>query len=325
MNAAQPNPPAPVAPKPGEVVPPAGKDPNLLLQKELEENSLYNWLRDLPSKLRSSHFATPKVLGGVLLVALAGGLWWWFSGESKRTAAGHWKALNGATTPAELEKIVKEYPNSPQALIARRSVAEIQFGTEGTAKLDTGETRGAAIESIAKAREEFLALAEEYKKVGDKALRAMCLRQAAEAEESLIGIPKAGVTALEWDVSQDRGTAAKAVEYYTEAARTIGESTAAGERFTKLAQQLTEKANRKPDDPLPSPRQIGMYLHQQIKTKVAETSPKSPDKLPDTPTTGTGTEPKAPDKPLGPVATPPTGSGAAPKPPTRPLTPPTVK
>ena len=324
MNAAQPKPPAPIAPVPGEVIPPPGKDASVQMQKELEDNSLYNWLRDLPAKLKNGKLGNPKILGAVLLVALAGGIYWWFSGESKKTEAARWKDTNGALTPAELDKITKDYPNTTQSLIARRNAAEIQFGSEGTAKLDNGETRVAAIDSIEKAREEFLKLAEDFKKSGDKTLRAMCLRQAAEAEETLIGIPKAGVTALEWDEGQDRGTAAKAVEYYTEAAKAIGESTAAGERFAKLAQQLTEKSTRKADDPLPSPRMVGKYLHLQIKAKVPEITPKTPDQplppvgpIPGIP----GTEPKTPDKPLDPKAPPPMGTAPVPKAPDKPLNP----
>jgi len=323
MNAAQPKPTTPSAPVPGEVTPPVGKDTSAQIQRELEDNSLYNWLRDLPKKFQSGQLGNPKILGGVLLVALAGGVWWWFSGESKKTEADRWKETNGAMTRGELDTISKNYPNSTQSLIARRNAAEIQLGIEGTAKLDNGETRLAAIDSIEKAREEFLKLAEDFKKAGDKTLWAKCLRQAAEAEESLIGIPKAGVTTLEWDESQDRGTVAKAAGLYTDAAKAIGESTAAGERYTKLAQQLQEKSLRGADDPLPTPRKVGMYLHQQIKAKVVEPTPKTPDKpLPPVgPIPGIGTEPKTPDKPLDPNMPPPTGTGTTPKTPDKPLNP----
>ena len=328
MNAAQPQQTTPPAPKPGEVVPPPVKDQSALIQKELEDNSLYNWLRDLPTKLKTGKLGNPKILGGILLVALAGGIWWWFSGESKKTESARWKDTNNATTPAELERITKDYPNSTQSLISRRNAAEFLFGTEGTAKFDNGETRAAGIESVEKARAEFLALAEEFKKTGDKTLRAKCLRQAAEAEEALIGVPKAGVTALDWDESQDRGTVAKAVEYYTEAAKAIGESTGAGERYTKLAQQLDEKSKRPKDDALPTPRMVGKYLHTQIKAKAPEATPKTPEKplppvgvIPGVP----GTDPKTPDKPLDPNMPPPAGTGTTPKAPDKPLTPSTSK
>jgi len=326
MNAAQPKPPAPLAPAPGEIIPPVGKDQGQLIQKELDDNTLYNWLRDLPDKVKSTASGNSKIIGGVLLVALAGGIWWWFSGESKKTEAGRWRETNDAQSPGELKRISDDYPNTTQSLIARRSAAEIQFGTEGTAKLDSGETRAAAIESIAKARDEFLKLADEFNKLGDKTLRAKCLRQAAEAEESLIGIPKTGINELEWNEGQDRGTVAKAMEYYTEASKSIGESTAAGERFAKLAKQLREKSERK--DSMPTPREVGKYLHQQIKAKTPDAGgPKFPDRPlpPIGPIPGGGTDPKAPDKPLDPNATPPTGTGTAPKPPDKPLTPPTTK
>ena len=326
MNAAQPKPTVPLAPAPGEVIPPVGKDQGQLIQKELEDNTLYNWLRDLPAKLKSGASGNAKIIGGVMLVALAGGIWWWFSGESKKTEAGRWRDTNNAQSPGELKRISDDYPNTTQSLIARRSAAEIQFGTEGTAKLDNGDTRAAAIESIEKARDEFLKLADEFNKLGDKTLRAKCLRQAAEAEESLIGIPKTGVNELEWNEGQDRGTVAKAMEYYTEASKAIGESTAAGERFAKLAKQLQVKSERK--DTMPTPREVGKYLHQQIKAKSLDTrSPIFPDKPlpPIGPIPGGGTDPKAPDKPLDPNATPPAGTGTAPKPPDKPLTPPTTK
>ncbi len=298
MNAAQPKPNAPAALAPSEIIPPVGKDPNLQMQKELEDNSLYNWLRAVPTKLKNLQLGNPKIIAVVLLVALAAGLYWWFSGQSTKAEASRWKDLNSSTTPKDLAKIVADYPNSIQSLIARRGSAEILFGTEGTAKLDVAETRVAAIDNIEKAREEFLKLADEFKKIGDKSLRAKCLRQAAEAEESLIGIPKVGVTGLEWDENQDRGTAAKAVEYYTEAAKAIGETTAAGERFMKLGQQLTEKSNRKPGD-IPTPRMVGKYLHQQIKVKLPEPeAPKIPDRIPDAPIIVPSNEPKTPDKPL---------------------------
>ena len=327
MNAAQPQPTTPVVPAPGAVVPPVVKDPNLQLQKELEDNSLYTWLRDLPAKAKSAKLANPKILGAVLLVILAGGIWWWFSGESKKTESIRWKDLNNSATPAELDKIAKDYPNSTQALIARRNQAEILFGSEGTAKLGNGDTRAAGIENIEKARAEFAALAEEFKKTGDKTLRAKCLRQAAEAEESLIGIPKAGAPAIEWEESQDRGTVAKAVEFYTEAAKVIGEQTAAGERYAALAKQLKEKSERPPGEGLPTPRLVGKTMHQMIvATKKPEGEPKMPDKPIGGGTTPPGgTDPKPPTKPLNPNATVPTGTGAEPKSPTKPLTPPTAK
>ncbi len=322
MNAAQPQPTTPAAPGPGGAVPPVAKDPNLVMQKELEDNSLYNWLRDVPAKVKSAKLANPKILGAVLLVALAGGIWWWFSGESKKTEAIRWKELNNSASPAELDKIVKDYPNSTQSLIARRNRAEAMFGAEGTAKLNSGDTRVAGIESIDKARAEFVALAEEFKKTGDKTLRAKCLRQAAEAEESLIGIPKAGAPVLDWDESQDRGTVAKAIEFYTDAAKAIGEQTTAGERYAALGKQLREKADRAPGDGLPTPRLVGKAMHTMIVATKKETLPIAPDKLGVPPN---GTDPKPPTKPLNPNATVPTGTGAEPKLPTLPLTPPTTK
>lgn len=300
MNAAQPQPSAPKpAPKPGEVIPPEhkGKDQSALIQDQLDDNSLYQWLRSLPAKVKSGSGINPKILGGVLLVALAGGIWWWYSGESKKTEAARWKETASALSPAELDKVAKDFPDTPQALVARRNAAELQFGTEGTAKLDNGETRTAAIESIEKAREEFLKLAEAFGKLKDKSLQTVCLRMAGDAELSLVGIPKAGVTSFDWDESQDRGTVAKAVEYYRQAAVTIGDKTTAGERYTKLADQLLEKSKRSKDDPIPSPRLVGVYLHQQIKAKLPEIRPKTPTGVlppvgppPETP----GTTPKTP-------------------------------
>ena len=325
MNAAQPQPTTPAAPGPGGAIPPVGKDPSLVIQQELEDNSLYNWLRDLPAKAKSAKLANPKILGAVLLVALAAGIWWWFSGESKKTEAIRWKELNNSASPAELDKIVKDYPNSTQSLIARRNQAEALFGTEGTAKLGNGDTRAAAIESIEKARAEFVALADEFKKSGDKTLRAKCLRQAAEAEESLIGIPKAGAPALDWDESQDRGTVAKAIEFYTDAAKAIGEQTTAGERFAALAKQLREKADRQPGEGLPTPRLVGKTMHTMIVATKKETLPIAPDKLGGATVPPTGADPKQPTKPLNPNATVPTGTGAEPKLPSKPLTPQTAK
>ena len=325
MNAAQPQPTTPAAPGPGGAVPPVGKDTGQVIQQELEDNSLYNWLRDVPAKVKSAKLGNPKILGAVLLVALAGGIWWWFSGESKKTEAIRWKELNNSASPAELDKIVKDYPNSTQSLIARRNQAEALFGIEGTAKLGNGDTRVAGIESIEKARAEFVALAEEFKKSGDKTLRAKCLRQAAEAEESLIGIPKSGAPTLDWDEGQDRGTVAKAIEFYTDAAKAIGESTTAGERFTALGKQLREKADRAPGDGLPTPRLVGKAIHMQIVATKKEPLPKPPDGPLGPITPPTGTDPKPPTKPLNPNATIPTGTGAEPKPPTKPLTPPTAK
>ena len=335
MNAAQPNPTTPPSPAPGEVIPPVGKDPSLVLQKELEDNSLYNWLRSVPTKVKSAKLGSPTVLGVVLpgnvllgvvlLLALAGGIWWWFSGESKKSEAVRWKELNNSSTPGELDKIVKDYPNTTQALIARRNQAEVMFGTEGTAKLGKGDDRAAGIESIEKARAEFVALAEEFKKTGDKTMRAKCLRQAAETEEALIGIPKAGVIAIEWDENQDRGTVAKAIEFYDEAAKAIGEKTTAGERYIALGAQLKAKADRQQSDGMPTPREVGKKLHQMIVATKKEDLPKTPDKpLGGIPIPG-GTDPKPPTRPLDPNATIPTGSGNLPKPPDKPLTPTTGK
>ena len=323
MNAAQPQPTTPATPGSGNVLPPVGKDASQEIQKELEDNSLYNWLRGVPTRLKNSKSAA-KILGGVLLVALAGGIWWWFSGEESKADAGRWKDMNNSTTPAKLEQIVKDYPNSTQSLVARRNQAELLFGPEGTEKLRNGDTRAAGIENIEKARADFVALAEEFKKIGDKSLRAVCLRRAAEAEESLIGIPKVGAP-LEWDESQDRGTVAKAVEFYKEAAAAIGDKTTAGERFTALATQLEAQAKRAPGEGMPTPRLVGVHIHTTIKPKKVENEPKMPDKPIGAEVPPTGTEPKPPTKPLDPNAPVPMGTGTEPKPPTKPLTPTTAK
>jgi len=244
MSAASPpptNPPA--APLPADH-PHHGKTPAELAALEVEDNALYRGLKSFWARLKSGRLVPSKVMAVVILVVVAGGLWWWFSGQSRKATSHRWTGLQNLSADAELNAFATENPDTTVALTARRSRALNLLSVEGTALLRTTDqdTRMKAVDNIQTARDELATLAELFKK--DRTLKAACLEDAATAERALVGVPKPGALLANEDPANSRGSVAKAVEFYKQAAAAIGADTPSGQRFTKEAADLEANAKQ---------------------------------------------------------------------------------
>lgn len=267
---------------------------------ELEKNDLAAGAAALVKKAKSGDLVPPKVLAGVLAVVLIGGAWYYFSKSSRSAAATTWSkfsdlARTGGTS--DLEEFAKVNATDTPGRLARLEVARTKLGADGIAKLAVKdvEVRSKAVASIEAARGELTALADEF--AGDKTLKASCLLDAAEAELSLVGIPKTP------GGSDFRGTVAGTVSLLKQAAEVIGSSTPAGEKITKRAAEL--EANKAQVE------EVGVKLNSlltpppSLVAPPADTlgTPKAPAGPIPAPAPPAGERPKAP---AGPVATPPT-------------------
>jgi hypothetical protein len=256
-----------------------------LHKQQLEENSLAKGLTNLAQKAKTGHLVSPKVLAVILAVVLVGGLWWYFSSQSKKATSHRWSEYELARTEEEFKKVADANPKETVAPVARLAAARLRLTADGLAKLNIAKDRAGAIEAVAKAREELKQLATEFEKSGDRMLRVEAIRLAAQAELALVGIPKPGTDGL--SVANQQGDVAAAVEMLNSAAKIIGDATPAGERLKKQAEELATAAARKDTSDALAPARLGRSIHDLI-VFVPETK----------------IEPKAPERPLDPIPDP---------------------
>jgi hypothetical protein len=270
-------------------------------RKHLEENSLAHGVKTLTERVRSGRMWNIRVIGIILAVVIVIGVWWYAARESRRANSLVWTDLaeierKGA--PDDLATFASSNKDILAGKLARLEQARQLFGPEGVALL-RGRDRGQqnkGIENIEKARGEFTALAEEFK--GDATLRASCLTSAAEAELALVGVPKAGGS------PDAKGTVKTAADLYRQAATVIGESTPAGEKARKRADELEANAA--------TIEKVGKDIYDTIFPTTGFTVPPP------------GGNTKGPKAPTGPIETPKPPTGTSPKAPTKPITPPAV-
>ena len=195
----------------------------------------------------------PKVLAGVIAVVVVGGLWWYLAQQNRKSASAQWSGFEQLTTAKDLDEFIKNNPKTTVGKVARMEQARIWLGPEGIAFLSVRdkETRKKGIEAVEKARDEFTKLSAEF---DDVTLKGEALRNAAEAELALVGIPKDG--------GGSRGSVDVAVELYRKLAKLCGETTPAGESAKKRADDLAARATQVADlgkilnermSPLPTP------------------------------------------------------------------------
>jgi len=259
-----------------------------LHKKQLEENSLAKGLTTLALKAKTGHLVNPKLLAAILAVALVGGLWWYFSSQSKKADSRRWTEYELAHSEEAFKKVAEENAKTTIAPVARLAAARIRLTNDGLAKLNIPKDRAAAIESVVKSRDELKQLATDFEKAGERLLRVEAIRLAAQAELALVGVPKPGTAPLDqMNPANQLGDVNTAIEMLNTASKIIGESTPAGERFKKQASELAAAANRKDNSDAMAPLPFGKYINDLL-VFVPETK----------------IEPKAPEKPLDPIPDP---------------------
>lgn len=217
-----------------------GKTPAELAALEVQDNALYRGLNSFWTRLKSGNLLPSKVLAVLILVAVGGGLWWWFAGQSKKTDSRRWAELLNRVSGSELKAFADDNPDTPAALVARRSRALELLVGEGTQKLK-GKVYAEwikAVGNIEAARAELIALAEAFKR--NPGLAAACYRDAALAERALIGLPKKGRP--DENPENQRGSVAAAADLYRKAAAAIGADTPAGVKYAEEAKKIETNA-----------------------------------------------------------------------------------
>lgn len=245
-----------------------------------------------------------RVIGLVLLVALLVGVWWYAAGQSRLATSKTWAELvRTGQSQSDLETLVQA-GSKP----ARLELARLLYGPQGLGQLNPNDKdqRSKGIANIQKARDEFRELAEFYK--GDKTLRVSCLVSAAEAELTLVGIPKDGTS------SESLGSVEKAAELYKAAADTLGAKAPLAEQYRKRSEVLLSKKKEI--------EELGIAIINKLAPAPAinlgpnTSGPKAPEGglLPSvSPEPRKEEGPKAPTTPVAPIV-----------PPSSPLTPPTA-
>lgn len=205
-------------------------------RKDLEQNTLVKDTRLLVEGVKSGKFLNYRIIGLVLAVAIVGGVWWYAIRQSRTSTSAQWAQFAQSQGAAPIEVFAEENQKDFAGKVARLQLARLWFGPDGVAQLNASdpEKRTKGIDNIQKARDEFVKLADEFK--DDQTLRAASLIDAAGAELALVGIPKATGS------SEERGTVAKAVEFYRQAASTVGEETEYGGKLKAKADELEKDA-----------------------------------------------------------------------------------
>jgi len=188
---------------------------------------------------------TLLVVALIILLILPFQMFW---GWGSRENSDRWVRLDMASDAVLAELIAKDGDTLP-GQIARIYEARIDFGPNGLDLItsQTPATRKAAIASIEKARMQYLKLADELK--DHPMFRYEAYLNAARAEETLIGIPKAdkssefrGDVTLAQTLYQQAASVRSAIEASTKATPQSEASIAINANFNQLAVDPAAKA-----------------------------------------------------------------------------------
>jgi hypothetical protein len=283
----------------------------------------------------SDYIPSYRVIGLILLVVLLIGVWWYASKQSREAASKTWSEFTRAgQSTSDLEML-----SQGGSYHARLELARLLYGPQGLAQLSQSDKdlRNKGIASIQKARDEFRELADRFK--GDTTLRVSCLLSSAEAELTLVGIPKDGSS------SESLGSVTKAAELHKTAADIVGVKTPLGEQYLKRAEELLAKQkeiqelgvaiinklapapvfNLGPNNAGPKPPE-GPITPQGIPEIKKDEGPKAPSiPVPVSPTTAPVTPSTTPSPATSAVSPPKATPATAPSPATAPASSPTSK
>lgn len=233
---------------------------------------------------------------GVMLVGIL--VYRYVSSTRKNSSSFEWMKLELASTVDRLSQVAASDPNRYPAKVAEVDLARYRL-TNGITLLQSSEPANhiKGSESIDKAREDFLRLADVFQ--ADKVQRPECLWGAAKAEEALIGVPKKA------NSLEHMGLVSKAVEYYQKTAE-AARDTPLGKLAKAKAEELNKNAN--------IVTSLQSDLFGSISKGVSPFDPKGPapfDSFPSRPGTDTPLPPLIPGLPSGPEEK--TGPPATPK------------
>lgn len=205
-------------------------------QKDIEQNALASRLSRSWASFKQGKLVGYKWMAIILLVVTALVLWWYISHERKKANSARWVALDAANTPAALEEVTANNPDTIQGRLARLQLARNQLGEAGIDQLSAlgAEQQKKAVENIEKARTEFTALREEFK--DDPVLKAECILGQAKAEAALVAVPTKPDQLTEF-----KGNIDKAIEYLDQLSEAAAPNTPWAIDSKKMADRLRGK------------------------------------------------------------------------------------
>ena len=274
-------------------------------RKEIETNSLVLAVQKM--RQRASGRGLYYVIGTIALVIAAILLYRYFAGERTKARDAKLLQLASADTPEKLKQGMEEYRGELLGSLFKMHLARHHLRNEGIPRLATDriEPRKQAAASIEQARTYFLELTGEFKDKEEPGLEQEAWIGAAEAEEALVGLPKAE------NESEFRGNVDKAIQY-NENAAAIFPDTDFSKRYKTWAEKIKankdqfvadQKATYKPTPSLFTPPDAKAGPLGPIVPPIPKgdgpTLPLGPPipSLPEAPDPKGGTDPKPPEPP----------------------------
>ncbi len=289
--------PQPLVPVPGAITPPDQHH-----HAPAEPNALRDGTKKVWESLKAGKVGNPKVIALLLAVAAIVAAWWFLSRASSQSNSAQWFGLDLALSNEQLKTFADD-PSQANTLAAKiAKLNDARLRRDAALPKMTAARLNDRLESadkLEKLRDEFGELAAGLGK--DQTLKAMALREAAEIEMGLVGVPKKGVAVMLNVKESCRGQLEKYADLMKKAADAIGPATDAGKQFLAEADKCSKE-----DDAAKLYRQLGTF-HARFN---------DPDLAPIPATTDPNT-PKAPDGIGG--TTPTTNPGELPKPPVNPF------
>lgn|SRR5262245_27630747 len=273
-------------------------------RKQLERNELATRLNTAWQGL-SSNSTTVTIIWSVILIGLVALIGYrYYARSSAETRSDLWSRLDRAADVSELEKIIKDHPNTEAGRIAKFHLSRFQLQDALTRLASTtNDEKLKAAGDVEKARDRYAELAKESAR--ESLLTQEAMMEVAKAEEVLAGVP------TEKDQHVMRGSLEKALEAYDALAKKypqafLGEK--AAKRSTEIRERLAQiegfyvslskvqgKTETPPAPPAPTltppfPPPTGLPIPGPDLPKVPE-APKA--EQPKTPEAGKTGEPKS--------------------------------
>lgn len=179
-------------------------------RKQIETNSLSTAIE----RVRNVSGRTVYyVAGSIILVVAAFLLYRYFAKQSRLANDEKLLQLADADTPEKLKAGMEAHRGTTLGSVFKMHLARNLLRSEGLPKLgtDKADARKKAADSVQEARDYFLELTKELKEKEEPALLQEAWLSAAQAEETLVGLP-----ATEGGTDY-RGSADKAIEYFDKA------------------------------------------------------------------------------------------------------------
>lgn len=206
-------------------------------RKEIETNSLVLLVQRVR---RNTNWRTVYYIVGALALIIAGIiLYRYFSSESNKARDAILDQLAAADTIEKLKQGMEEHRGTVYGSLFKINLARLLLKNEGIPKLgsDRWDPRNRAAENIEQAKTYYLELTGELKEKEQASLVQEAWVGAAQAEESLVGLPKTE------GGSDSRGDVNKAIEYYEKAGSIFPDT-----EFSKRYKERAEKLKNTKDD-----------------------------------------------------------------------------